>query len=189
MGLRPTGRCPECGTRVVESLYFAANRRERSDEARSRWNFEKEILLSEWRLASGLGMLGAVLVLSWFARAGWGGGSFAQAPSTAALACVSGLAMFVGLRITERLGVAGFPSRRAMAGLTALLHLFAIGVVLAIGARSTSGAITLALPAVAAAPLGVVLRSNAPEPWMAAQIVLYAQAVACGVLFIVRFAL
>lgn len=179
-GLRPAGRCPECSTWVVESLYLANERRRLGAEDRAIARLELDVLRTSWWPAPWLGAIG-LLALS--ARLYLGRALDGPGPPIDALlgaAAASAAVMYAVLRWLERIGLAGFVSRRSVVLLILLVHLFAVGVV-ALAASPAAGVAAAMVFAAAAIPLRWLLTANAPEPGIAFGVLLAAAAI--GMLF------
>jgi hypothetical protein len=169
-GLRTTGRCPECSTHVVESLYLAAERRRFRGESQASNRLTIAVLRTSWRSAPWLGLTGlaAIAFSMLFSQVATGADPAIGEAMLAATA--SSLTMYGALRFLERLGLAGFVSRRAIALLVVLLHLFALGIVLLppFGGR---GAAASAVFLLAPLPLMWLLPANAPDSFVASSLI------------------
>ena len=202
-GLPATRRCPECGSLVVEAIRVAqhatAVRREREQSWRRdlslfRGRSTKDDERGEWRAATWLAFIGVLGVLARVVldpsgrsprlvqnavsglgmnRAGGLLGSHGGLLALLVLAAMSAIACTAGLLFAERLGFAGFTSRRAVIVLVALLHVFALGVAMVVPQAGP-----VLIPLLATAPLAWLLASNAPNPTPVLQVVGVAQAFA-----------
>lgn len=196
-GLPATRRCPECGGLIVEAIrvaqHMAEVRRERGrswrrDMALFRGKAAGDAGRGEWRLAPWLALIGVACILMRVAVGPAAGASRTPGPlpttpggvvlgppdglcAIGVLTLASVVVSMVGLMTAERLGLAGFTSRRAMAMLVLLLNTFAAGVALLVPQAGPA-----LVPVLSTAPLAWLLWGNAPNPTPVLQMIGVSQA-------------